>query len=392
MRRARAWVNRSLVLPLAAPLLITALLVVVQPAASGAPPGPKCTITGTSGNDVLYGTRGNDVVCGLGGNDVIYSDAGRDVIYGGAGKDRIDGGRGNDVVYGGRGNDRLAGRRGNDRLVGGARHDHLFGGKGRDALLGGRGDDTNIEGRILKSKRIFAVIVLPNYDVPTGTLVTWKPLGGTCVEGQASFSEKIEPPSKDRSFSAFFGITGNPWEACAYSRSNGWFRARFQTPAGSDWFRDVNVTQTSAPTIYFHTFLADCEGQAGNAICHGGSDTAVGQEAIRPPIKFGPLRDPEPPPSPPTLQCRGVAHFSIGDTLKDFHPCTSEGSPLPTLSFEGSTLPSSVTASRYPTPASSWIVLNGRFAKPGQYILKVNARVPGLGWERNDEAVIEVSG
>jgi Ca2+-binding RTX toxin-like protein len=368
--------------------MIAVLMVIVSSAAHGAPQGPKCTITGTSGNDVLDGTPGKDVVCGLRGNDVIYTGSGRDVIYGGAGKDRIDGGAGNDLFYGGRGNDRLVGRAGDDRILAGVGHDHLFGGTGRDALFGGRGDDTNLEGPILKGKRIFQVNVVPTYDVPPGTVVTWKPLGGACTEEEASFSQKL--PTADSEFKAFFAVTGEPWEECAYKRSNFWFRASFATPAGSNWFRDVNVTQSSAPTIVLHTFLADCEGQAGNAICHGASDTSVGQQLVRPPIKFGPLRDPQPPPSPPTLQCRGVSRFSVGDTLKDFHPCTSEGSPLPILSFAGSTLPETVKASRYPNPAGSWIVLNGRFDKPGRYVLKVNASIGK--WESNDEAVIEVSG
>jgi len=373
MPAAKAWMKRSILRSLAASVLAAVLLTVVAPAASGTPSAPVCTITGTSGNDVLHGTPGDDVICGRGG------------------KDRIHGRRGNDWLVGGAGHDRLVGDQGNDHLLGGGGSDHLFGGKGRDRLFGGRGDDTNLPGPILKGKRIFQVNVRPTYDVPQGTVVTWKPLGGTCVEEEANFSQKVEPPRTDYAFGAFFAVTGELWEECAYKRSNSWFRATFKTLAGSEWFRDVNVTQSSLPTIVEHTFTADCDGQAGNAICHSGSDTAIGQQAVSPPIKFGPLRDPQPPPAPPTLQCRGVTRFSIGDTLKDFHPCTSEGSPLPTLSYDGSTLPPSITTSRYPNPAGSWIVLNGRFTKPGQYVLKVTARVPG-GWERHDEAVFEVSG
>ena len=39
----------------------------VQQTASGV----RCTVVGTSGNDVLRGTRGRDVICGRGGHDRI---------------------------------------------------------------------------------------------------------------------------------------------------------------------------------------------------------------------------------------------------------------------------------------------------------------------------------
>lgn len=41
-----------------------------------------CTITGTSGDDLLRGTAGADVICGLGGADEIRGLAGNDVVYG----------------------------------------------------------------------------------------------------------------------------------------------------------------------------------------------------------------------------------------------------------------------------------------------------------------------
>jgi Ca2+-binding RTX toxin-like protein len=94
----------------------------------GAPsPAPKgCTITGTSGNDVLTGTPARDVICGLGGNDKLIARGGDDVLLGGAGAD---------VLHGGAGADRLLGGLGNDRLVGGTGADRLLGEQGLDVLL-----------------------------------------------------------------------------------------------------------------------------------------------------------------------------------------------------------------------------------------------------------------
>ena len=95
----------------------------------------RCTITGTTGPDVLRGTPGRDVICGLGGDDVIYGLGGNDVIYGGPGNDDVFAGAGNDVVYGGSGEDRLEGGAGNDFLDGGLGRDVLLGGPGRDRLV-----------------------------------------------------------------------------------------------------------------------------------------------------------------------------------------------------------------------------------------------------------------
>jgi Ca2+-binding RTX toxin-like protein len=83
-----------------------------------------CTITGTSGADLLGGTPGPDVICGLGGNDTIGGGGGNDVIRGGGGNDRLQGDHGRDAVLGQAGNDRIWVR---DGL-----HDHASGGKGYD--------------------------------------------------------------------------------------------------------------------------------------------------------------------------------------------------------------------------------------------------------------------
>ncbi len=53
------------------------------------------TITGTSGNDLIFGSSGDDVIDGLGGDDCIV---------GGGGNDIIDGDDGTDICIGGGGN------------------------------------------------------------------------------------------------------------------------------------------------------------------------------------------------------------------------------------------------------------------------------------------------
>lgn len=63
------------------------------------------TITGTTGDDVLYGGAGDDVIYGLSGDDIIYGGAGDDVIYVGDGNNVIYGGAGDDTIYVGDGDD-----------------------------------------------------------------------------------------------------------------------------------------------------------------------------------------------------------------------------------------------------------------------------------------------
>jgi hypothetical protein len=103
---------------------------------------PRCSITGTEGDDELTGGPGPDLICGLGGNDVISGVGGNDVIYGGAGSDMISGGSGNDVLVGGSDTDGLRGGRGRDLMN--SRRDA----KTSDTVDGGRGhnvciNDTN---------------------------------------------------------------------------------------------------------------------------------------------------------------------------------------------------------------------------------------------------------
>ena len=108
------------------------------------PPANPCTITGTSGNDVIRGTSGSDVICAGSGNDIVYGRGGNDVIYGGPGNDILRGGDGSDRLYGGSGQDVLRGGEGSDRLTGGPGNDLLHGDGGADSLNtqdGRRGND-----------------------------------------------------------------------------------------------------------------------------------------------------------------------------------------------------------------------------------------------------------
>jgi hemolysin type calcium-binding protein len=81
-------------------------VVLEYPRAAGA--APRCTITGTNGDDVLVGTPGRDVICGRGGDDVLFGRGGDDVLRGGPGDDVFKGGAGDDRVVGGAGHDRVA--------------------------------------------------------------------------------------------------------------------------------------------------------------------------------------------------------------------------------------------------------------------------------------------
>lgn len=68
------------------------------------------TITGSSGDDVLFGaitTAVSQRLTGGAGNDNITAGGGNDVITGGDGDDTINGGAGNDNIDGGAGNDRV---------------------------------------------------------------------------------------------------------------------------------------------------------------------------------------------------------------------------------------------------------------------------------------------
>jgi hemolysin type calcium-binding protein len=86
-------------------LLVIALALAAVPAGAA----PRCTITGTNGDDILVGTPGRDVICGRGGDDVLFGRGGDDVLRGGPGDDLFKGGAGDDRVVGGAGHDRVVG-------------------------------------------------------------------------------------------------------------------------------------------------------------------------------------------------------------------------------------------------------------------------------------------
>ncbi len=90
---------------------------------------PVSTLTGTSGDDVLYPTNnanGDNLIDGLGGNDYLYGLLGNDTLLGGAGDDFLYDAGGNDSMNGGTGKDTLYGYIGNDTLDGGDGEDTAF--------------------------------------------------------------------------------------------------------------------------------------------------------------------------------------------------------------------------------------------------------------------------
>lgn len=115
---------------IAALSLVTALRASAQASCLGS----AATITGTSGDDILFGTPGDDVIAALGGNDVVGAGGGNDKICLGSGVDVAEGGQGDDEIEGGADDDLLVG-------------DHLSStdvGSGDDDVAGGEGDDVVI--------------------------------------------------------------------------------------------------------------------------------------------------------------------------------------------------------------------------------------------------------
>lgn len=127
-------------------LLLTASLLAAGVPTNAATSAPRCTITGTAGNDRLFGTGGNDVICGFGGDDRIFAGPGQDVVLAGPGADRIAGDRGNDQLSGEGGDDLVEGGRGHDRMIGGGGRDILRGDGGEDRMNGGAGADGLVGG------------------------------------------------------------------------------------------------------------------------------------------------------------------------------------------------------------------------------------------------------
>ncbi|MES2939036.1 MAG: cadherin domain-containing protein [Pseudomonadota bacterium] len=93
--------------------------------------GSTTTITGSSGDDIIYGA---DVASTLTGG------SGRDYIVAGSANTTLNGDGDNDYLQGGSGNDLLNGGAGNDVLVGGDGNETMSGGSGADRMTGGIGD------------------------------------------------------------------------------------------------------------------------------------------------------------------------------------------------------------------------------------------------------------
>jgi peptidoglycan/xylan/chitin deacetylase (PgdA/CDA1 family) len=127
------WVRLSLLV-----LSLASVWYASAAAPAGATSRLACTITGTSGRDVLRGTPGNDVICGRQGDDIIFGGGGRDVLRGGRGRDILYGQDGADTLLAGPGaGDELHGERGNDYLDArdGAPFDLLRGGQGENMCV-----------------------------------------------------------------------------------------------------------------------------------------------------------------------------------------------------------------------------------------------------------------
>lgn len=76
------------------------------------------TITGTSGNDLIFGLNGKDEIFGLAGDDCLVGWNGKDNLDGGEGEDVLVGGNGKDDLEGGEGCDDVSGGRGKDEEPG----------------------------------------------------------------------------------------------------------------------------------------------------------------------------------------------------------------------------------------------------------------------------------
>lgn len=106
--------SRALISAVAAVSLVFGVVALQSGSASAASPAKKpCTITGTSGDDLLIGTDGDDVICGRGGSDVIIGKGGEDELRGGRGDDSLYGDAANgpdtddDTLVGGPGDDNI---------------------------------------------------------------------------------------------------------------------------------------------------------------------------------------------------------------------------------------------------------------------------------------------
>jgi Ca2+-binding RTX toxin-like protein len=65
------------------------------------------TLSGDSGNNILFGGDDNDIINGNNGNDWLLGGEGNDILNGGSGIDTLSGGKGNDTLTGGADADRF---------------------------------------------------------------------------------------------------------------------------------------------------------------------------------------------------------------------------------------------------------------------------------------------
>ncbi len=111
------------------------------------PCAAAATLTGTSGDDVLFGTPNDDVIHAGAGNDLVFGLSGDDILCGGPGNDLISGGTGDDLVVDPEGRTLALGGRGDDRITTGDERDFVRAGSGDDLVATGGGRDWINAGR-----------------------------------------------------------------------------------------------------------------------------------------------------------------------------------------------------------------------------------------------------
>lgn len=220
---------------------------------------PKCTITGTAGDDTLRGTAKADVICGGAGNDRIYGMGGDDILIGGAGNDRIYGGAGDDVLIGDAGNDTLDGGAGDDTVIGGA---------GNDRVVSGGGVD-RVSDKLLKSDDWTATIDF-TFDFPVGTRIQFAYEGGNCTRDEYSKPIVTNAKPSIAFINLFVAKGGGYFDSCNYERSYVNYRMTFDTPDGK--LRQVKFMARQM-ALGSRTILIDCGERSVR--CEDGSNKIV---------------------------------------------------------------------------------------------------------------------
>lgn len=104
------------------------------------------SLSGNSGNDVLYGVEGNELLSGKEGDDYLRGLGGDDYLSGAAGDDTLEGGEGNDTLEGGINDDYYLFDKGDgkDLIIDAGGMDTLYFGTGvnsRDVIINEVGED-----------------------------------------------------------------------------------------------------------------------------------------------------------------------------------------------------------------------------------------------------------